>query len=404
MRILYHYRTSASDGSAVHINGLVGALRALGAEVMLVGPAASVAKSGEPRRSGTVHRMRKALPRGAHEVLELGYNVPEAARLARAVREFDPDIVYQRSNLYLLSGAWVARRFGLPLIEEVNAPYFAERSRHGGLLLSRLAEWSERTAWQRADAVITVTGVLADIVVKAGVPRDKLHVMPNGIDEELLEVGAVDPCAKERLGLSAYTVLGFTGYIRDWNGLDAVLELLAQERARRCFLMIVGDGPARGGLEQRARELGVAERVRITGIVGRGEIPGYVSAFDVALQPAANPYASPLKLFEYMALGRAIVAPDQPNIGEVLTNERDAHLFAAGDHRGFAEATLRLASDAELRFRLSQEARRTVLRRQFTWKQNAQRVLDLGCQLLTPSASELRLGGVGGSGGTGPQP
>ena len=54
-----------------------------------------------------------------------------------------PDILYQRSNLYLLSGAWVARRFGLPLIEEVNAPYFAERSRHGGLVLSRLAAWSE---------------------------------------------------------------------------------------------------------------------------------------------------------------------------------------------------------------------------------------------------------------------
>ena len=107
--------------------------------------------------------------------------------------------------------------------------------------------------------------------------------------------------------------------MRDWNGLEPVIDQLARTDGQRWFLLVVGDGPARAALEERARDLGVATRVRFTGVVRREEIPALVSAFDIALQPAANPYASPLKLFEYLALGRAIVAPDQPNIREVLT-------------------------------------------------------------------------------------
>jgi glycosyltransferase involved in cell wall biosynthesis len=388
VRILYHYRTSASDGSAVHIQGLVSALRELGAEVMLVGPGEGEGSKGAPAGHGSLSHLRRLLPRAAHELLELGYNLPEEARLARALRDFSPHVIYQRSNLYLLSGARVARRFKLPLIEEVNAPYFAERSRHGGIAWSGLAAWAEQTAWQSADAVIAVTGVLADMIAEKGVARDRLHVMPNGIGEDLLDAQAIDPAAKERLGLTHFTVLGFTGFIRDWNGLDAVLELLTREEARDWYLLVVGDGPARAGLEQRARSLGVAERFRVTGLVDRKEIPRYVSAFDVALQPAANPYASPLKLFEYMALGRAIVAPDQPNIREILSAGRDACLFEPASSTQMAREVQRLAADPSLRCQLAREARKTVLQRQFTWKRNASRVLDLATQLRDARTAE----------------
>ncbi len=301
--------------------------------------------------------------------------------MQRAVDAFRPDVIYQRSNLFLLSGAWVAARAGLPLIEEVNAPYFLERSRHGGIAIPALANWAERRAWCSADAVITVTGVLADIVAAQGVPRDRLHVMPNGIDRSLLRPEAVDAGAKQRLGLGAYTVLGFTGFVRDWNGLDGVLEQLARPEGRNWFLLVVGDGPARSALEQRARQLGVTERLRFTGVVRRADVPGYVSAFDVALQPAANPYASPLKLFEYMVLGRAIVAPDQPNIREILTADQDAVLFDPADPVALGEAVQRLAGDGALRTRLAATAAATVRSRNLTWRHNAERVVALASRL-----------------------
>jgi glycosyltransferase involved in cell wall biosynthesis len=382
MRILYHHRTAARDGSAVHINGLVNALRAFGAEVRIVAPGMAAHEVGDADRPSLIARLRKSLPRALHELGELAYNVGEVGALNEAVADFRPDLIYQRSNLYLLSGLRVARQHDLPLVEEVNAPYLIERSQHGGIALRSLASWAEQKAWRGADAVIAVTQVLAGMVAQQGVPAERLHVMPNGIDESLIPASAIDADAKCRLGVAGFTVLGFTGFVRDWSGLESVIDQLARPECSRWFLLIVGDGPARAALESRARSLGVAARLRFTGVVKREDIAGHVSAFDIALQPAANPYASPLKLFEYLALGRAIVAPDQPNLREILTPELDAVLFAPDRADSFAAAVARLAADEALRSRLSAAARLTVQRRGLTWRHNAQRVIELAQRLI----------------------
>jgi glycosyltransferase involved in cell wall biosynthesis len=382
LKILYHHRTTARDGSAVHISGLIDALRAQGAEVRVVAPKIAASAVGQEQRRSLLGVLRASLPRALHELGEVAYNVGEVHALTAAIAEFEPDIIYQRSNLYLLSGARVARRFGVPLIEEVNAPYYLERREHGGIAWHGLANWAEHSAWNGADAVIAVTQVLADIVARRGVPKERLHVMPNGIDESLLSPSVVDPGAKARLGLEGFTVLGFTGFVREWNGLEPVIDQLARPEAQRWFLLVVGDGPARVALEERARTLGVAARVRFTGVLRRADIPTHVSAFDIALQPAANPYASPLKLFEYLALGRSIVAPDQPNIREVLTADEDAILFDPASSEALSAAIRRLAEDEQLRERISTAARSTVQTKRLTWHNNASRVIGLASSLI----------------------
>lgn len=395
MRILYHHRTSANDGSVVHIEGLVTALRQLGAHVRVVAPPMAAETVGQPARGAWSGVLRQRLPRVVHELAELAYNGPESLRLERALRDFKPDLVYQRSNLFLLSGAHVAHRAGLPLIEEINAPYFTERSAHGGIALPAMARWAERRAWQSADAIITVTSVLADIVALQGVARDRVHVMPNGIDPSLLSEGAIDAEAKRRLGLADRLVFGFTGFVREWNKLDPVIDQLARPENGQWLLLIVGDGPARLSLEARARARGVQERVRFTGVVGRSELASYVSAFDIALQPAANAYASPLKLFEYMALRRAIVAPDQPNIREILTDGVDSVLFDPTDPSSLGRCLQILATDASLRKRLAAAAAGTAARRDLTWTHNADRVMTLASGLIAAKRSAAAAGPAG---------
>jgi glycosyltransferase involved in cell wall biosynthesis len=95
------------------------------------------------------------------------------------------------------------------------------------------------------------------------------------------------------------------------------------------------------------------------------------------LQPAAVPYACPLKLLEYMAAGRAIVAPDQPNLREILEHDRTALLFEAGDAAAQWHAIATLAGDAALRRRLGDAARRDIIRRDMTWPGQARRVVAL---------------------------
>ena len=249
-------------------------------------------------------------------------------------------------------------------------------------MLKNLARWTEDYAWQRADAVISVTEVLARIVEASGVERDRIRVMSNGIEQQLVTRGIGTRSARERLGWGDRVVLGFTGFVREWNGLEKVVDLLAAPGNEAFALLVVGDGPSRRQMEERAEERGVGDRVRFTGRLQRSEIAYWVTAFDVALQPAANPYASPLKLFEYMALGRAIVAPDQPNIREVLRHERTALLFDPDEEGAFARAVQRLALDPALRDALGSAAALTIQQRDLTWSHNATRVAELAEQLV----------------------
>jgi glycosyltransferase involved in cell wall biosynthesis len=171
-------------------------------------------------------------------------------------------------------------------------------------------------------------------------------------------------------------VLGFVGFVRAWHGLDTVIDALATEPdAASLTLVVVGDGPVREELEAQAARLGVADRVRFTGLVAHDAVAGHVLGFDIALQPSVTAYASPLKIFDYMAAGCAIVAPDQPNIREILEDGRTALLFDPADP-GAQWATIgRLLREPALRVALGRAAREELLRRDYTWRGNAERIV-----------------------------
>ncbi len=382
MKILYHHRIASKDGQYVHVEELTRALEARGHEIVFVGPKV-VEQEDFGSDGGLVAALKRRLPKALYELLELGYSLIAYARLARAVRRHRPDCLYERYNLYLPAGVWIKRRYRLPMLLEVNAPLYEERARYGGLGLPRLARWSERYTWRGADACLPVTDVLADYLRAAGVPEERIRVIPNGIDWEKFRDLPDTDAAKSALGLAGRLVLGFTGFVREWHGLERVVDVVARSSER--VLLVVGDGPARPAIEARARELGVAERVRFTGVVARDAVARHVAAFDVALQPDVVPYASPLKLFEYLALGRAVAAPDTRNIREVLRHGDNAWLFDPEDSSAFAEAVETLCADADLRARLGGRARATIDEGGYTWAANAERVETLFRELGVPS-------------------
>ncbi len=367
MRILYSHRIQSRDGQSVHVDELVAAFRAEGHEVLVVGPSFydQASFGGESR---FVDRVRRLLPGAAGELAELAYNVPAYRRLAAACREFRPDLIYERNNLYYLAGSWLRRRTGIPLFMEVNSPLAEERTRHGNLRLRGLAHRLEAWVWRSADRVLPVTGVLGATIAAAGVAPGRISVVPNGIVLERFPAPAPRPAG-------GMVNLGFVGFVRDWHGLDAVVRALADRP--NAMLTVVGDGPVRGELEALAASLGMAARLRFLGVIPNDRVPAEVAQFDIALQPKVNAYASPLKIFDYMAAGRAIVAPDQPNIREILADGETALLFDPEAEGAMWRAVARLVEDAALRARLGAAARRELERRDFTWRGNARRIVAL---------------------------
>ncbi|MGH8278674.1 MAG: glycosyltransferase family 4 protein [Gammaproteobacteria bacterium] len=389
MRILYHYRLASKDGQYVHLEGVVGALRTLGHEVIIAGPklAENQGFGGESR---WVRRFKRWMPQALYEVAECGYSFLDYFRMSRAIRQCHPDFVYERYNLFFTSGLWIRRRHRLPWLIEVNAPLFDERCAYGGLRLKKLARWTERSVWCGADHVFAVTQVLAERIEREGVARERVTVTPNGVDTAAFERLPPRCEAKQRLGLADGVVLGFTGFIREWHGLERVLVAMQQWHAPSHFLL-VGDGPARVALEERARALGIAANITFTGIIGRSQVVRFINAFDIALQPDVVAYASPLKLFEYMAAACAIVAPDRPNIREILTHDVNAWLFDPDDPDSFVAGVARLADDPVLRQRLGSAARATICQRRLTWIANAERIMVCARALIDSNDSGPRL-------------
>ncbi len=385
MRILYHHRTSAGDGQGVHIRALQRAFRELGHEVFEVslvgasGAAKGAAKA--PSRWSALSRM----PRFARELAEYAYTSFGRPRIIAAANEHEPDFVYERYAFGNAAGVLAARRLGLPIVLEVNSPMVLELERTRGLSFPRTARRLEDFIWKSADRVCVVTAVLGDMVAERGVERARIFVTHNGVQPEHYDY-APDARAKARAALAlpdaSGIVLGFVGFYREWHRLDLVLDALATPALATARLVLVGEGPAHEALVARASELGVRERVHFAGPRAHDEIPALLPAFDVALVPAINPYASPLKLFEYMAAGLPTIAPDQPNLREVLEHDRNALLVPVGDGAGLRAALERLCGDERLRLRLGARARADVLERDLTWRGNARAVIEVASELV----------------------
>lgn len=377
MKILYHHRIASKDGQYVHVEELTKALKKLGHEIIMVSPDVTE-NSSFGSEGGLVPLMKRFIPGFIYELLELGYAFYAYLKLSRAVKRHHPDCLYERYNLYSPAGVWIKRRYKLPMLLEVNAPIFEERCKYNGIAIPWLARWTEHYAWTGADRVLPVTQVLANYVKDAGVDESRIIVIPNGIDPEKFKNVPDTVEAKKRLGLERCQVLGFTGFVREWHGLERVLELLKDRQSGQDrHLLVVGDGPARGDIEKRAAQLSVSDKVTFTGIVPREKVAGYVAAFDVALQPDVVAYASPLKLFEYMVLGKAIIAPDTQNIREVLENNVTAILFDPGRPGAMLEAVASVCKDEILQHRIANAAHETIFAREFTWPNNAGRVTKI---------------------------
>ncbi len=377
MRILYHHRIASKDGQITHIEEMVEALQDLGHEVRIVGPEVHHGDSGSGGSPGWVGKLKAGLPSALYELAEASYSLVAYRRLMKAVSAFSPDVIYERYALFQPAGVWASRRTGVPLLLEVNAPYAIARRKYGTMALGGFADRVERFTFRGATRVFPVTQVLADILVGMGVQRDRVRVIPNGINPKDFAAVPSTEQAKTGFGLQGRMVIGFIGFVREWDRLDRIVSWLARRPADDpAMLLIVGDGPVRAALEAQALALGIAHKLKFTGVVPRSSVPAAAAAFDVALQTALVPYASPLCLFEYMALGKAILAPDQPNHHEVLVGGVDCELYDPDDDAGIEKRLDILSSDAALRTRLGAAARQALQDRQYLWAGNAQRVTE----------------------------
>jgi glycosyltransferase involved in cell wall biosynthesis len=403
MRIAYLHYLYGEDTALHHVRQLAAAAGALGHQVDVAalnlapppaaGPPGAAGTRGARARLAALRRTaRRRLGRYLHEPKELLWNaryaVHELKRLAAAPR---PDVLLVRDHPLTASTVAVAARLGLPLVYEINAPA-AELALYSGehLHVPLAAAWLEKLKLRRADAAITVSTALREHLVARhrlrGRAADRIAVVPNGADLAAFQpLTEPSPLARRLLGIEGEgeagqgdgarsPVVGFAGSFQAFHGVELLAEmvlLVARLRPRVRFLL-VGDGPGAAIVRRRLRPLG--ERVVMTGAVAHAEVPGLVAAFDVGVLPETSFYACPLKVIEWMAAGRAVVAPRYGPLEEVLADGEEGLLFAPRDLGALAGAVLRLVDRPALRRRLGAAAAARA-RSSLSWTDTARRVV-----------------------------
>lgn len=375
MKILYHHRTRGGDAQGIHIRAMIHGFRELGHEVRVAGMVGEESLAAPGKEEGTKGRNNSL----AYEFMTLAYNLYGLGMLAKGILRFRPDMIYERYSLNTCCGVLISRISGIPLVLEVNAPLSYEQKKYGRLAFPSLATRLERWICSGSRATIVVSKVMRDMLRDIGVPGDRMTVMHNGIDPEEFRPDIPGDAVRSRWGIGKKVVLGFTGWFKQWHGLEMLVDLFARERwgERGVHLLLVGDGPAMGNLSSRVQELDLLRDVTFTGPVPREEMPRYVSAFDVALQPSVTEYASPMKIFEYMGMAKCIVAPDQPNIREILTDGKTGILFRPGDPEDLKRAISRALGSMEDRERIGKSAHQAIFENGYLWRKNAERAIGL---------------------------
>jgi glycosyltransferase involved in cell wall biosynthesis len=386
MRIIYHHRTRSTDAQRIHITEMVRALKELGHEVEVVSLVPLNVGKDDPKRDASKaswQTLVRRLPFG-YEFVQLAYNLVGLPMLFSKTRRARANLVYERYALFNFSGVVTARLLGLPLILEVNSPLAMEQFRDKEIRLYKLARWAERTICRAASQVIVVSTPLGRILEENKVPAAKIEVMSNGVALEDFKPRPASPQLRARLGLEGFTVVGFVGWFRNWHGLDLLLEAFHKSNlaSHAVKLLLIGDGPAMPDLKSYVEKHQLGESVLFTGPVKHAEVPDYLDLVDIAVQPAAIEYCSPMKILEYMALGKCIVAPRQENVQELLKEGEEAQFFKPWDAQSMTEALTAIVLNPEKARSMGRKAREAIDERGYLWSSNARRVTAMAEEMI----------------------
>lgn len=298
------------------------------------------------------------------------------------------DFIYERYSLWSIAGVQLSALLKIPFILEVNSPLIEEEKKFRTLNLESLAKIVEKFNFSKADKIMVVSEALKEYVIKKGISKRKVEVLPNAVNSELFnpQVATTDSLPEKfKIQKTKKFILGFVGSLKPWHGIrlltEAFLKLYKEDR--NYHLLVVGEGPEKKFLEEVQKRSHLNGALTLLGAVPHHRVPGLIQHMDVAIAPypkLENFYFSPLKLFEYMAMGKPVVASNSGQIKNIIKHGQDGLLFTPGNQKSLIQQIEILRNNPHLRQTLGEKAAQKVLKN-YVWEKNAQRVLNSAEQL-----------------------
>lgn len=390
MKVLYHHRTRGKGAEGAHIKGIVMAFRKLGHNVKLssihnvdptkpVEPTMKKSKANEAPKpfKHKVLELTKYMPEFAFEILEILYNLFALRQVKNEIKIEKPTFIYERYSLFMFASVWYAKKRNIPMILEVNDSALVERVRH--LLFKKIACKIEQWTFQNATGLVFISSYFQKIALDNYQNMAPSIISPNAADTDVFnpEKYPIEE-AKAAFGLTGKTVCGFAGAFHHWHGIDWFVEEVISDLKNhpQLVLFLVGDGPKYQYIIDLAKEQNITEQVLLTGRIEHSEIPKAVAAMDFGIIPDSNDYGSPMKLFEFMAMGKGMVVPNFTPITEVVEDNFNSWLFERKNKQDCIKRFFEVASDHEQLKKVGENAIEYIeTKRQ--WRHNVEQIIKL---------------------------
>lgn len=400
MKIIYYsphpylYADIAS-GPGVHMREMIAAFKRAGHEVLpvILGEENKgkdwMREQDLSSETSFKSRIKSKIPTLLWETLKdfrlLRHDRRAKRKLKTAIHEFQPDLIYERGYYMMLSGIEAAKESGIFHIFEMNAPYPEERiMMEGSSLMLTKAARNELLQLKQSDMIVVVSSALSDYVLarldgpsnKVVITQNAIHQLPESISDEMKTT------LKTRWQINQNaTVFGFVGSIFPYHGVDKLINAFDQllSRYSNLHLLIVGNGHALSSLRKQVSDLGIGNKVSFTGGVSYHEAPQFIQIMDIAVMANSNWYGSPVKIFEYGAAEKAIIAPDVSPLRDALENGIDG-LLVTPDQDNLVKAMIQLLEDHPLRSQLARHFKEKVLTHH-TWDLMSNKILSTANQL-----------------------
>ena len=273
---------------------------------------------------------------------------------------------------------WIFQRNGIPWILQVEALLFYEaKAERKALILDGIAKRLELWSYRQCDVIACVSATLKEILVEEiGINPDKIVLLPNGVDTQFLKPQLYQP---ER-AFSNFTI-GFVGSLYSWAGLGLLLEVMAELKTTgyQLSLIIVGDGEMKSAWSEQADTLGLTQQVKFIGRLPWQEVPQYIAGCDLGYSgqlplQMGKMYLSPMKLYEYMSMGKPVIASAFEDAKKLVSEGETGFLFQPGDKQSLKQALIK-AVKAQDRLPLMGNQARKQIELEHSWTNRVEHLI-----------------------------
>jgi glycosyltransferase involved in cell wall biosynthesis len=392
MKILYIHETISGVllgvGFLTHNACTIAALKKIGHEVVVLADSQSQMDGsdniGKYRRfyrkiNHYVPKRLTIIPRDIYDICRDRFLFKK--KIEKAVKNVMPDIIFERHTLSHCAGVTVARKRGIPIIMEVHSP-LEEKEQYFSLDgFPWYSRWAYGNAIAKAEAVIVVSSAMKKYICNWGVSEKKVHVIPNAAESDMFE--SVEPAkvkrVKDKYGLHGKKVIGFVGSMAPYHGLNDLIEAareIIKEEKRVRFMLVgsFGDKKTEESVIEKISFYGLENFFLFTGSAAHSEIVGYIDCMDVCVIPTnSNWYGSPIKLFEYGARGKVVVACKLAPIEDIIDNGEDGILFDVKNGESLSTKLIYAVRNVDKTVQMGLRLQNKI-KNKHTWLHNARKI------------------------------